>query len=258
MKFCPHCGNKVADDTSFCDKCGNKLTVVSRQAHKNFKPKQHKNLFFTLILIALVVVIGAGIYLFTSGATNDVSTKQPSATTSKFKQNETKPAKSQTKKVTAKNSVSKSANNSTIWNSSKNTKLENFMSSWGSSMNQDYDYFNPDNQDNYMGYHFPDDFSKGNIRVGGSPVSVGWSDDGTGSSDYNVVAIYSDIDSDRNKGTMLAPHLYLFTIHEGQPVVLITQQTQGNPENAIYFNPTSNQDLSSQFANIVNNNQMTY
>ncbi|WP_180338982.1 zinc-ribbon domain-containing protein [Fructilactobacillus sanfranciscensis] len=54
MKFCPHCGNKVADDASFCDKCGNKLTVVSRQAHKNFNPlflmpKKHNNLKILLI-----------------------------------------------------------------------------------------------------------------------------------------------------------------------------------------------------------------
>ncbi|WP_395320070.1 DUF4767 domain-containing protein [Fructilactobacillus frigidiflavus] len=227
---------------------------MRQQTSRSNHSTSHKNLYLTLLLIALVVVIGAGVYLFASGAMNQVSTTQPSATTSKAKEQATS-TKSQTTKTTSKKSSSN--DNHEVWNSSKNAKLNNFMDAFGSKMNQDYDYFNPANQDNYMGYRFPEVFSQGNIRVNGSPVSIGWSDDGTGSNDYNVVAIYSDVDSDRNKGSM-SPHLYLFTIHDGQPVALITQQTQGNPENAIYFKPTANQDVSGQFANIVNNNEMNY
>lgn len=257
MKFCPHCGNKIPNNATFCDKCGKPVTNSQPKVPGNMPSNNHKNLFLTLIIIALIVVIGAGVYLFTSGATKQVSTKQPSATTSKAKDKEqSTSSKAQTTKTTSKKSSSN--DDKAVWNSSKNTKLNNFMVAFGSNMNQDYNYFNPANQDNYMGYRFPEVLSKGNVRVNGSPVSIGWSDDGTGSNDYNVVAIYSDFDSDRHKGNTVSPHLYLFTIHDGQPVALVTQQNQGNDENAIYFKPTANQDVSSQFANIVNNNQMNY
>lgn len=46
--------------------------------------------------------------------------------------------------------------------------------------------------------------------------------------------------------------LYHFTIHKGQPVVLVSMQNQGNPENMYYMYPTNNKDIQEAFANIVN------
>lgn len=50
-------------------------------------------------------------------------------------------------------------------------------------------------------------------------------------------------------------HLYLFTFHNGNPVVLITQQTNGNviksadnnPNDGLHFKETANQDLNNGF-----------
>nr|WP_295495094.1 DUF4767 domain-containing protein [uncultured Streptococcus sp.] len=73
---------------------------------------------------------------------------------------------------------------------------------------------------------------------------VAFSDDGTGTADYIIVDSYGYSGS--------AMILYHFTIHKGQPVVLVSMQNQGNPENMYYMYPTNNKDIQEAFANIVN------
>lgn len=83
-----------------------------------------------------------------------------------------------------------------------------------------------------------------------------WSNDGTDNAEYNVVAIYCDSDTAQS----MDEHLYLFTFHNGNPVVLITQQTNGNvtksadngPDDGLHFKETVNQDLSNGFKAIAN------
>ena len=75
-------------------------------------------------------------------------------------------------------------------------------------------------------------------------VDVAFSDDGTGTADYIIVDSYGYAGS--------AMILYHFTIHKGQPVVLVSMQNQGNPENMYYMYPTNNKDIQEAFANIVN------
>ena len=75
-------------------------------------------------------------------------------------------------------------------------------------------------------------------------VDVAFSDDGTGTADYIIVDSYGYSGS--------AMILYHFTIHKGQPVVLVSMQNQGNPENMYYMYPTNNKDIQEAFANIVN------
>ncbi|WP_429970282.1 DUF4767 domain-containing protein [Fructilactobacillus sp. Tb1] len=248
MKFCPNCGKQVSDSAMFCDKCGHKFNNQNLSQSANVTTQQSdttvKTVILSLLIVILVVVIGIGAYIYISGSAKNQTTNKTQNTSKTYS--------------STSNTSSSNNDNSAVWNSSKDKMLQNFMASWGSDMHQNYDYFNPANQDNYMGYKFPDAFSKGTVRVNGSKVSIGWSDNGSGNNDYNVVAIFSDFDSDRGKGNTVSPHLYLFAIHDGQPVALVTQQNQGNSENAVYFKPTANSNVSTQFANIVNNNQMTY
>ena len=68
--------------------------------------------------------------------------------------------------------------------------------------------------------------------------------DGKGTADYLIVDSYGYSGS--------AMILYHFTIHKGQPVVLVSMQNQGNPENMYYMYPTNNKDIQEAFANIVN------
>ena len=80
--------------------------------------------------------------------------------------------------------------------------------------------------------------------IGYRVKDVAFSDDGTGTADYIIVDSYGYSGS--------AMILYHFTIHKGQPVVLVSMQNQGNPENMYYMYPTNNKDIQEAFANIVN------
>ncbi|MGG5342008.1 DUF4767 domain-containing protein [Enterococcus sp. AZ192] len=134
------------------------------------------------------------------------------------------------------------------WNQEKRTELVQFMASWGQSMDQSYIEYSPNMQVNWYGINFPSTFANNNIAVNGSRAAVQWSDSGLTDNVYNVVAIYSDMGT---TGATMNNHLYLFTIFNGQPIVLITQQNQGNAENLVYFTTTQNADLNSGFAQIV-------
>ncbi len=51
-------------------------------------------------------------------------------------------------------------------------------------------------------------------------------EDGTGHADFNLVAVYSDVET----GEYLGQHVYFFGFQNGQPKVYLTQQNQGNDE----------------------------
>ena len=141
-----------------------------------------------------------------------------------------------------------------LWNSDKAAKLASYMVEFGHKMNQEsYRRLTPNGSDDFYGAM---SFAKNNrITVGekteqNSPmtnqqkVDVAFSDDGTGTADYLIVDSYGYSGS--------AMILYHFTIHNGQPVVLVSLQNQGNPENMYYMYPTNNKDIQEAFANIVN------
>ena len=141
-----------------------------------------------------------------------------------------------------------------LWNSDKAAKLASYMVEFGHKMNQEsYKRLTPNGSDDFYGAM---SFAKNNrITVGekteqNAPmtnqqkVDVAFSDDGTGTADYIIVDSYGYAGS--------AMILYHFTIHKGQPVVLVSMQNQGNPENMYYMYPTNNKDIQEAFANIVN------
>lgn len=143
-----------------------------------------------------------------------------------------------------------------MWNAAKSQKLAAFMQSWGNTMNQHYKSYGPGNNTNFYGIAVPQQFDQLLLKVNNQEVSMKWSKNGNGSADYNVVAIYCDSDA----AQPMNAHLYLFTIHNGRPVVLITQQTNGNvdkasdngPDDGLHFKETANQDLKNGFNQIVN------
>lgn len=141
-----------------------------------------------------------------------------------------------------------------LWNSDKAAKLASYMVEFGHKMNQEsYKRLTPNGSDDFYGAM---SFAKNNrITVGekteqNTPmtnqqkVDVAFSDDGKGTADYLIVDSYGYSGS--------AMILYHFTIHNGQPVVLVSLQNQGNPENMYYMYPTNNKDIQEAFANIVN------
>lgn len=142
-----------------------------------------------------------------------------------------------------------------IWNNEKSRLLEQFVIQWGeTSFNpaQEYQeyYPNPNGHD-FLGYSFPEDLNNIKVAVNDQPVSMNISKDGTNKYDYNVVAIFSDAGLSQST---VGVHLYMMTIHNGQPVVLVTQQNQGTPDKMLHFSPTKNTDIEGKFDSLVHSN----
>ena len=140
---------------------------------------------------------------------------------------------------------------SAYWNKNKGDKLYQFVKSWEKSLNQSYKEYTPSNQVNFHGLKLPTETEMaGDSRLvleGDKLISMKWSPEGNYKDVYNIVAVFSDIDKPVNS----VAHLYYFTILNGEPIVLITEQNQGKSKKYVYFRRTANVDLQKGFENIV-------
>ncbi|MCQ8097350.1 DUF4767 domain-containing protein [Weissella confusa] len=143
----------------------------------------------------------------------------------------------------------------TPWSAEKTQQLAEFMSNWQTEMGQSYQEYYPGHDFDLYGLMFPssltDDGETLRPTIDNQFVDMQWSADGTGNHDYNLVAVYGGDASSNKQDPKLT--MYLFTLHNGQPEVLVTQQNQGNPEGRLYLNPTDNQALKAGFESIINN-----
>ncbi|EOE08891.1 hypothetical protein Q9Q_01958 [Enterococcus faecalis EnGen0078] len=138
-----------------------------------------------------------------------------------------------------------------LWNADKDKKLNDFMNTWGQTMNQTYKQYSPNNNVDLYGLHLPDSVLNNNkwqAVIDNTPIVLNWSESGEEESGYSLVAVYSDSETQ----DYLSKHVYFFTINSGVPKVLITSQNQGNPNNYLYFKETENKELRDGFSNIVN------
>ncbi|MGL4694975.1 DUF4767 domain-containing protein [Enterococcus larvae] len=111
--------------------------------------------------------------------------------------------------------------------------------------------YSPNNNVDLYGLQLPDSVLNNNkwqAVIGNTPIVLNWSESGEEESGYSLVAVYSDAEAQDH----LSKHVYFFTINSGVPKVLITSQTQGNPNNYLYFKETENKELRDGFSNIVN------
>ncbi|WP_341843988.1 DUF4767 domain-containing protein [Latilactobacillus sakei] len=199
-----------------------------------------KKSYSLILTVAVVSLLGA------CSAKGEQTTKSTSTSTSHSKKvTSVTSSQKQVRKETT-SSVSRTKQAKALWDSNKKQDLATFMSSWGTTMGQTYQSYDLTRDTDYAGIHFPSKLAQTDLAVDDTPVTAAWSTDGTGSADYNVVAIYCDVD-----GGTVGGHLYLFTFHNGQPVVLITSQNRGTPDNRLHFSVTANTDLKTGFANIV-------
>lgn len=214
-----------------------------------------KGLFASIVVSTLLL---AGCQ---SGVENEVSPDE-SASTSLSESETVESTNQSTTQTTTSSSTSESTTETSeaeesLWDDDKAQSLNTFMTDWGKTMDQEYKEYSQGNNVDWYGTQIPD------VLVGEdktwttvleeTPVEFEWSDDGKESDDvYALVAVYSDADTQK----YLEQHLYFFTIHEGEPKVLVSQQNQGNAENNFYFSETENQDLKDGFANIVNDERI--
>ena len=139
----------------------------------------------------------------------------------------------------------------TLWNKEKSNKLYKYVKEWEKTLNQSYKEYTPSNQVNFHGLKLPTESEMaGDARLvleGDKLISMKWSPEGNYKDVYNIVAVFSDIDKPVNS----VAHLYYFTILNGEPIVLITEQNQWNSKKYVYFRRTANVDLQKGFENIV-------
>lgn len=207
----------------------------------------------------LLLLIGMGI-LFTGCTSENMRTKATIETDTTI---ETKKSKTQSTEQTTtemKQSVEASASSitessseevkNTLWDKNKASKLETFVTQWGKTLGQEYKSYNLQNNVSLYGTPLPQAVINGDwkMAINEAPVTVQWSEDGTGHADFNLVAVYSDVET----GEYLGQHVYFFGFQNGQPKVYLTQQNQGNENNYLYFNETQNQQLKQGFSDIVN------
>ncbi|EOY2858606.1 DUF4767 domain-containing protein [Enterococcus hirae] len=209
----------------------------------------------------LLLLIGMGI-LFTGCTSENTRTKETveTDTTIEAKKSKTQSTEQTTTEMkqsveasTSESSITESSSEevkNTLWDSEKSTQLAIFVPQWGKTLGQEYKSYNPQNNVSLYGTPLPSAVIDGNwkMAINEAPVTVQWSEDGTGHADFNLVAVYSDVET----GEYLGQHVYFFGFENGQPKVYLTQQNQGNENNYLYFNETQNQQLKQGFTDIVN------
>ncbi len=209
----------------------------------------------------LLLLIGMGI-LFTGCTSENTRTKETVETDTTIEAKKSKTQSTEQTTTEMKQSVEVSTSESlttessseevknTLWDSEKSTQLATFVPQWGKTLGQEYKSYNPQNNVSLYGTPLPSAVIDGNwkMAINEVPVTVQWSEDGTGHADFNLIAVYSDVET----GEYLGQHVYFFGFQNGQPKVYLTQQNQGNENNYLYFNETQNQQLKQGFIDIVN------
>ncbi|CUS25398.1 hypothetical protein FC70_GL001215 [Paucilactobacillus oligofermentans DSM 15707 = LMG 22743] len=129
------------------------------------------------------------------------------------------------------------------WNKTKDKKLNQFMNQW------DSDYEQATNSKKIKFYHntIPTNLKNTKLTVNDKKVTVAWSIKGTGTKDYQIVSAYTDAPTNDDD-----PTLYLFTMHNGTPVVLETD----DDSETLDFSKSKNDDLVDNFKNVVDGKQI--
>lgn len=219
------------------------------------------------------MVLGIAALLLTAGCSSQVSGPEPTKATvnttltaaekakgssykakakedaavAKANQAAKKAAKSQ-KDMTIYNAdadVTPSSDPDALWNDDKADRLSELMSSWGDTMNQQYDQYGPSDDVDFYGIEVPSGLKNHEPTVDGKKISIKWAPNGKTDADYALVAIYSDAENEDTE------HLYLFTIHDGKGVALVAEKADTTSAGKLNFKATANQDLSSGFADII-------
>lgn len=207
-------------------------------------------------------IIGVATLLFGLGLTgcgnqqkaNESSQSSVSSSKASAKSASKQPSASKKEASMSSQSASSSTTEQAVWSSAKGQQLAAFMSEWQKTMGQQYESYWQGNSADMYGLKIPDELAQPDGTTGKMALAVGdravtWalSANGQSNAEYTIVAIYSNAAHARYGGK----YVYLFTLHNGQPEVLVTGQNQGNENNWIYFGETRNEALWKGFAKIV-------
>lgn len=148
-----------------------------------------------------------------------------------------------------------------LWSTAKSSKLSSAMYDWADSMGQSYRQATLNSSDNTVitnnglslvsASNYQPTRGIATFEVNGQEQPVSVSRDGKGSG-YQIVDCYAGNPGEGDEST----YVYLFVLNNGKPQVLFCDtskdvETKGSSAYA-NFKPTSNQELQTKFADIVN------
>ena len=209
-----------------------------------------------LIIVACVLVIAAGVMVYltvqSGKSSNSASEVATSKTVSKNKHKGSSTSSSSSSQSSSSKESSSDDQSSKFaqsgWSSDQEAQLASFMNRFGTKMKQKYKEYNgQESIETLAGEKYPDDFkmySDNSKKT--ETINIGWDPSLKKDYDYHVVSIFNC-----NVGNPEQHITYLFSVHDGQPVALVDQTTNGSD---CMVKETANQEVRTAFANIFEGN----
>lgn len=199
-----------------------------------------------LLSLLLILLMGIGLGACAKNSSNN---KSHIKTRSSVKSSVKKSTSSIAEAPTEPEPVEQTA----LWNPNKTAQLRALMDEYQKNHNQfDAADYATGVAVKLYGIEFPKALIEKQFRteLNGKDLRVSWSTDGISGDGYNIVGVYSD-----DAHAKSDPHtLYLFTIINRQPAILVTSQKDQNDRHAIVFTRVTDEQLNSGFQAIVNGN----
>lgn len=214
-----------------------------------------------LIIVACVLVIAAGVMVYltvqSGKSSNSASEVATSKTVSKNKHKGSSTSSSSLSQSSSSEESSSDDQSSKFaqsgWSSDQEAQLASFMNRFGTKMKQKYKEYNgQESIETLAGEKYLDDFNNRTFKMYSDnskkteTINIGWDPSLKKDYDYHVVSIFNC-----NVGNPEQHITYLFSVHDGQPVALVDQTTNGSD---CMVKETANQEVRTAFANIFEGN----
>mgnify|MGYP000551736467 CR=1 FL=1 len=210
-----------------------------------------------LIIVACVLVIAAGVVVYLTVQSGKSSNSASEVATSKNKHKGSSTSSSSLSQSSSSEESSSDDQSSKFaqsgWSSDQEAQLASFMNRFGTKMKQKYKEYNgQESIETLAGEKYPDDFNNRTFKMYSDnskkteTINIGWDPSLKKDYDYHVVSIFNC-----NVGNPEQHITYLFSVHDGQPVALVDQTTNGSD---CMVKETANQEVRTAFANIFEGN----
>lgn len=210
-----------------------------------------------LSIVACVLVIAAGVVVYLTVQSGKSSNSASEVATSKNKHKGSSTSSSSSSQSSSSEESSSDDQSSKFaqsgWSSDQEAQLASFMNRFGTKMKQKYKEYNgQESIETLAGEKYPDDFNNRTFKMYSDnskkteTINIGWDPSLKKDYDYHVVSIFNC-----NVGNPEQHITYLFSVHDGQPVALVDQTTNGSD---CMVKETANQEVRTAFANIFEGN----
>lgn len=129
------------------------------------------------------------------------------------------------------------------WDAEKSQALRALVEEWGSKEGQPLKEYSAEENVEFNGIQLPEKLSEIDVHYQGKIINMGLSSDGTEKDRYNVVAMYSDHETDDN----LPQLLYFFVLHNGETLILEASGQDNSSDKQLKLTKVSDETLNKEF-----------